>query len=387
MSKDHYKVHNFLPAQYDQTSSLSINHNYLADQFSDYPQIFEKIAEVVKRSDFTLGRAVDEFEHRFAKKVGAKNAIGVGSGTDAIFLSLIALGIKSGDEVIVPTFTFYATVGAIATSGATPVFVDSGADFNIDVYKIEAAITPHTKAIVPVHWTGKPCDMDIIEAIAKKYNLFIVEDACHAITASYKERPAGTYGDAGCFSLHPLKNLNVWGDGGFVVTNNDSLASKIRLLRNHGLTDRDTCEIFAYNSRLDTVQAVIGDHLLDKIDAITEARIRNATFLDSALANVSGVTIPPRDPLNIRQVYHIYSLLFEQRDEIQKVLVANGVDAKIHYPVPMHLQPAAKNLGYSPGDFPNAEAICGSVMSLPIHEFIQQDQLKKMVDLVTGFYK
>ena len=387
MSDTYHSTHNYLPDQYDQTSKMGTNHNYLTEQFSDYPKIFEKIASVVKDGDFTLGRAVDKFERRFAATVGANHAIGVGSGTDALFLSLKALGIKEGDEVLAPTFTCYATIGAIVTAGATPVFVDSGFDYNIDVDQIESLITPRTKAIVPVHWSGKPCDMDRIEAIAKKYNLFLVEDACHAITASYKGRLAGTYGDAGCFSLHPLKNLNVWGDGGFIVTNNDDLAAKLRLMRNHGLSGRDTCEVFAYNSRLDTIQAVVGDHLMDKISQITKARINNAAFLDKALEGVRGVSIPPRDRKDIRQVFHIYSLQFDHRDELKKTLMANGVDAKIHYPIPMHLQPAAAHLNYSAGDFPHAEFICESILSLPVHEFITQKQLQKMVDIIVEFYR
>lgn len=378
---------NFLPKQYDSTIAKKINHNYLSDQFSDYEQILKKIGEVVKRGDFTLGRAVDNFEDRFAATVGVSNAIGVGSGTDALFLSLKALGIGPGDEVIVPTFTFYATIGAIVTAGATPAFVDSGDDYNLDPNKIERAITSKTKAILPVHWTGKPCDMDAIMTIARQRNLAVVEDACHAITATFKGRPAGTFGEFGCFSLHPLKNLNVWGDGGLIVTNNDELATKIRLLRNHGLVDRDTCEIFGYNSRLDTIQAVVGDHLLDKLKVISESRIANSVFLDKSLSNVSEVTIPDRDSKNIRQVFHIYSLLFERRDELKKFLEGAGIDAKIHYPVPMHLQPAAKKYGYTEGDFPLAEKISKSVMSLPVHEFISKDQLNHMVNLIKEFYR
>lgn len=185
--------------------------------------------------------------------------------------------------------------------------------------------------------------------------------------------------------MHPLKNLNVWGDGGVVCTNDDDFASKIRLMRNHGLRDRDHCEIFGYNSRLDTVQAVVADHLLDKLPDLTKMRISNAAYLDAALKNVDGVSIPERDD-NIRQVYHIYSLRFERRDELQVYLNDRGIDAKVHYPIPMHLQPAASDWGYKVGDFPVAEAICNSVMSLPVHEFITNDQLDEMVNFVKEFY-
>lgn len=380
------KIENFLPAQYDQTDAKPINHNYLGPQFADYEVILEKIGAVVRKGDFTLGRAVDEFEKRFAKLAGTKHAIGVGSGTDALFLSLKALGVGPGDEVITTPFTFYATIGAIVTAGAKPVFVDVKEDYNIDPSRIEKAITKNTKVILPVHWSGKPCDMDAIQKIAEDHNLQIVEDACHAITASYKGRPAGSYGISGCFSMHPLKNLNVWGDGGLACTNDDAFADKMRLLRNHGLRDRDTCDVFAYNSRLDTIQAVVADHLLDKLPNISESRIRNAAYLDKHLGAIKGVTIPPRDAGEIRQVYHIYSLRFERRDELQKFLEARGIDAKVHYPVPMHLQPAAKEYGHKKGDFPVAEAICASVMSLPVHEYITQEQCDQMIAAVEEFY-
>lgn len=380
-------IKNFLPDQYDTTDKLLINHNYLTEQFSDRNEILAKIVKVVERGDFTLGRAVDEFEKNFAQVVGAAEAIGVGSGTDALMLSLKVLGIGENDEVLVPTFTFYATIGAIVTAGATPVFIDSGNDLNIDANALEQAITPNTKAIVPVHWSGKPCDMDTIEFIAKKHNLFIVEDACHAITATYKGRPAGTYGDLGCFSLHPLKNLNVWGDGGLIVTNNTDLAQKLRLMRNHGLSGRDTCEMFAYNSRLDTVQAVVADHLLDKIEHICNSRIENSLYMDEQLKNIDCVTIPQRDTQTVRQVFHIYPLIYQDRDDLQKFLISKGIDAKIHYPVPMHLQPAASKFGYKAGDFPKAEALAKCTLSLPVHEFVSKSQLDEMADAVKEFYK
>lgn len=380
------KIINFLPSQYAVTDEKAINHNYLTEQFHDRDIILEKIKDVVVQGDFTLGRAVDHFEKKFAQKVGAREAIGVGSGTDAIFLSLKALGIGEGDEVLVPTFTFYATIGAIVTSGATPVFVDSSEDFNMDASKLESLITDKTKAIVPVHWSGKPCDMDVIEAVAKKYCLYIIEDACHAITATYKNRPAGTYGHAGCFSLHPLKNLNVWGDGGLIVTNDSDLADKLRLMRNHGLSGRNSCEVFAYNSRLDTIQAVVADHLLDKIDQICEARISNSLYLDKHLHEIPEVSIPPRDSNLIRQVFHIYPLIFKKRDQLKEFLEARGIDAKIHYPVPMHLQSAAKRFGYKLGDFPVAEMLSASTLSLPVHEFVTKAQLDFMIDVVREFY-
>lgn len=376
---------NFLPAQYKQTNQLSINHNYLGDQFSDREAIWAKIRDVVVRGDFTLGSEVDRLEDEFAALNGVKHAIGVGSGTDALFLSLKAIGIDKGDEVITTPFTFYATIGAIATAGAKPVFCDAGLDFNIDTALIESKITPATKAIVPVHWSGKPCDMDSIERIAKKHKLAVVSDACHAIKATYKERPSGSLGTVSCFSFHPLKNLNVWGDGGIIATDSDEIADRLRLLRNHGLVDRDECRVFAYNSRLDTIQAVVALHLMSKIELITNSRIENARYFDLKLEEIPQVLVPKRDS-RVRQVFHIYSVLCEQRDELQKYLLANDVDAKVHYPVPMHLQPAAAYLGHKKGDFPVSERLANQTISLPVHEFISREQQDKVVNLIKAFY-
>lgn len=377
--------HSFLPKQYEITGALEINHNYLPSQFADYEQILAKIGEVVRNGEFTLGREVDRLEDEFAAIVGARHGIGLGSGTDALLLSLKALGVDKGDEVITTPYTFFATVGAIVTAGARPVFVDIGEDYNLDPAKIEAAITPRTKAILPVHWSGKPCDMDPITEIAARRNLAVVEDACHAVKATYRGRGAGVLGTIGCFSFHPLKNLNVWGDGGIATTNSDEIAARLRLLRNHGLLNRDECAVFAYNSRLDTVQAVVARHLLQKIEHITASRIANAAYFDKLLADVAGIRMPKREPW-IKQVYHLYIVRAERRDELQKFLVSNGVDAKVHYPIPMHLQPAANEFGYRPGDFPVCEATVNSVLSLPVHEFITRSQQERTADLIRKFY-
>ena len=380
------EVVNFLPEQYKKDSLLDINHNYLSQQFADCDIILEKIKQVVVEGDFTLGRYVDEFEERFRAITQTKYAIGVGSGTDALFLSLKALGIKEGDEVITTPFTFYATIGAIVTAGAKPVFADVKADYNIDPQQIESKITSKTKAILPVHWAGKPCDMDAINAIAKEHHLYVVEDACHAIQATYRDKSAGSLGDIGCFSFHPLKNLNVWGDAGIIATNSDEIAEGLKLMRNHGLKGRDECLRFAYNSRLDTIQAVVAGHLLDKIDHITQSRIQNAVYLDKHLSSVPQVIIPVREAY-IKQVYHLYSVRCERRDELKAYLIDHGVDAKIHYPVPIHLQPAADYLKYQTGDFPVAEQISASTLSLPVHEFINQQHLDKMIHLIEEFYR
>jgi dTDP-4-amino-4,6-dideoxygalactose transaminase len=377
---------NFYPNQYKRTAVPRINHNYLSDQFSDHQKILEKVAEVVRHGDFTLGQAVDRFEQDFLSVAGGRHAIGVGSGTDALFLSLKALGVGHGDEVITTAFTFYATVGAIVTAGARPVFVDIGPDYNILAADIEKCISSRTRAILPVHWAGVPCDMEAIGDVAKRHGLKVVADACHAIGATLDDRLIADWADLSCFSLHPLKNLNVWGDGGVIVTDNEDLAKQLSMLRNHGLVDRDTCNVWAYNSRLDTIQAVVAQYVLDhKLDHITARRRANAAAMDSALSAVPGVKLPPRAPNKV-PAYHLYMARYDQRDRLQEYLLERGIDAKVHYPTPMHLQPAAKDFGYGRGDFPAAEALAASCLSLPVHEHVSDADIDFMATQIREFY-
>ena len=385
MTDSDLTAQNFLPEQYKSDSAASINHNYLREQFADCDDILAKIREVVVRGDFTLGCEVDELEREYADLCGARHAVAVGSGTDALLLSLKAAGVSEGDEVITTPFTFYATVGAIVTAGGTPVFVDVGDDYNIDAAQIASKISKNTKAIMPVHWSGRPCEMDVIESVAEKHGIPVVIDACHAICAAYKGRKVGELGTTSCFSFHPLKNLNVWGDGGIVTTNSTHIANQLRLLRNHGLVSRDRCQVFAYNSRLDTIQAVIARHMLCKIAHITESRIANAAYFDAQLAGVAGIKLPERRA-DIREVFHLYSVLCEDRDSLQRFLLGRGIDAKVHYPTPMHLQPAAAFLGHQVGDFPTTEKICGQTLSLPVHEFISKEQQDHVIASIKDFY-
>ena len=380
-------MENFYPQQYIKDKLYDINHNYLSEQFSDVDLILSKIKNIVINNDFTLGSVVDDVEKLIAKEAGTKHAIGVGSGTDAIFLSLKALGVGPGDEVITTTYTFYATIGAIVTSGAKPVLCDCDDNFNLNPYKIEEKITEKTKAIVPVHWAGRPCDFDEINNIAKKYNLYVVEDACHALQAEYRGSRCGGIGDLGCFSFHPLKNLNVWGDGGIITTNDDYFNEKIRLIRNHGLSDRNTCLEFSYNSRLDSIQAVVAKHLIEnKLDFITSKRISNAMMFDSLLQDVPQIKLLKRSNL-YKEVFHLYIFSVKNRDQLANYLKSNGVDAKIHYPIPMHLQPAAKKFNFNKEDFQNAENLASKTMSLPVHEFITEEQILYVSNLIKEFFK
>lgn len=377
---------NYLPKQYQKDDKLLISHNYLKLQFQNSNKIISDIKKLIKKGDYTLGKTVDEVEEKFKKISNSKYAIGVNSGTDAIILSLRAIGIKKGDEVITTPYTFYATIGAIVTAGAKPVFVDVENDYNIDVKKIEGAITKKTKAILPVHWSGLICDMKKISKLARKYKIFIIEDACHAINALRDGNNPGKYSISACYSMHPLKNLNVWGDGGFITTNSKKFYDKLLLLRNHGLINRDTCKIFAGNSRLDTIQAIVAKHLINKIHYITNKRIENANFFDNKLSSIPEIILPTRYK-NTKQVFHIYVIKVKKRNLLKKYLIKHGIDAKIHYPIPMHLQPAAKKYGYRKGDFPNCELICKSVLSLPVHEFISDKQRSYVVKVIKNFYK
>jgi len=379
-------VKNFLPKEYKKNRKLKINHSYLVEQFADYTKIFKEVEKVVKRGDYTLGKEVDICEKNFAKRTGAKYAISVGNGTDALLLTLKALNIGSGDEVITVPYTFIATVGSIVIAEAKPVFVDIKEDYNMDENKIVTAITKKTKAIMPVHWAGRPCELDKIYSIAKKYKLHVVQDSAHVIGARFKKKHLINFSDACTYSMHPLKNLNVWGDGGFVVTNKKPLAKKLYLIRNHGLKNRNNVEIFGYNSRLDTIQAAVANYKMkNKLNNITNKRIKNATMLDKLLSKNKNVTTVKRLK-HLKEVFHLYHINVKKRDLLQKYLIKNNVDAKVHYPIPIHLQKAAKYLKYKKGDFPIAEKMANTSLSLPVHEFIDERHIKHMVHYINKFY-
>lgn len=379
---------NFLVNQYISDDKMLIKHNYLREQFKDYNIILKKISNVAKLGHFTLGKEVDNFEKNIQRLLNCEYVVAVGSGTDAIILSLKALGILEGDEVITTPYTFYATIGAIVAAGAKPVFVDVKEDYNLDPEKIEKKITKKTKAILPVHWSGRICDMKLINKISINYKIPIVEDSCHAILAHRYKNFGGTFGRFGCFSMHPLKNLNIWGDGGFVVLKNKSDYEKLRLLRNHGLISRNVNKIFGYNSRLDTVQAVVANHLLKKIKNITRSRISNAKYFESKLMFIKDIKLKEKI-VDSCEVYHLFEFRVKSkviRDKLLKKLRKKKIDAKIHYPIPMHLQPAAKYLKYKKGDFPICEKIADTTISLPVHEFIKKTEINIIVKEINNFF-
>lgn len=362
-----------------------VRYSYLSQQFADCDDLWQKLREFVKTGDFTLGKELIVFEESFAELIGTKYAVGVNSGTDAIKLALKSLGVGPGDEVITSANTFVATVGAIHEIGGVPVFVDCNKTFCMDVSLVEEKITPRTKALLPVHFSGYMTDMPKLMEISRKYNLPIVEDACQGILASINSKNAGTWGEIGAFSLHPLKNINVWSDGGVIVTNDKNIYKDLLLLRNHGLSDRDTVEKLGYNSRLDTFQAVVGNWLLPKASEIAEQRIQNAKKLDEGLSTIQQISIPERRP-NENIVYHLYMFRAKKRDELLKYLQDFNIEAKVHYPIPIYRQKALSFLRHKLGDFPQADADAQDLISLPCDQHLNDDQITFMIDKVRDFY-
>ncbi len=366
---------------------MKVGYSYLRQQFADIDPYLSDIKKLILSEDLTLGKPVGEFEDRFSKLTGIPYVVGVSSGTDALILSLKMLGIGPGDEVITTPNTFIATVGAIAMTGARPVFVDNNEEHTIDVAKIEQAITKKTKAIMPVHLSGTPADMPAVMKIAKRHHLRVVEDAAQAILASIDGKHVGSWGDAAGFSLHPLKNLNVWGDGGIIVTRSKDLYRKLKLFRNHGLVNRDEVEFFGHNCRLDSLHAVIANRLIKEAHFITDKRIQYANQFDQAFKRLSGsITIPHRRE-NVKRVYHTYVIHAKRRDALLKYLMGKGISAKIHYPIPVHLQKASRYLGYKKGDFPVCEEHCRTIITLPVHQHLTQAQVDYVIDCVYKFYK
>lgn len=364
---------------------MSVRYSYLKDQFSNADDLWVELKKFVSTGDFTLGKPLKEFEENFASLIGVKHAIGVNSGTDAIKISLKAAGIQPGDEVITAANTFVATVGAINELGAIPVFIDVDDTFCMNVDLIEEKIGPRTKAIVPVHFTGYMVKMDKVMALASKYNLQVIEDACQGILAEWQGRKSGTWGLTGAFSLHPLKNLNVWSDGGMIVTNDDHLASEIRLLRNHGLIDRDHVEILGYNSRLDTFQAVVGNWLIPQAKEISDKRILNAKALDRGLGMLPEIRIPER-PKDMRVVFHLYIVFAQNRDELLHYCKKNGIEAKVHYPVPIYKQKALSKFSGNQ-QFPVTDFQADNIISFPCDQHLNDSQISEIIKVVSDFYQ
>ena len=330
-------------------------------------EIHTALDGVLENTAFVLGPAVAKFEGAFASYCGVKHAIGVNSGTSALHLALLAAGIGPGDEVIAPAMTFIATVSSIVYAGARPVLVDvHPVSYTLDPGRIEAAVTPKTKAIMPVHLYGQPADMDPILFIAKKHRLLVIEDAAQAHGAEYKGRRCGSLGDIAGFSFYPGKNLGAYGEGGAVTTNRDDLARTVRMLRDWGQERKGEHVLRGYNYRMEGFQGAVLGVKMNHIEAWTEGRRRAAARYDALLRDVPGVTAPRQMDYG-RHVYHVYGILVKDRDAVGKKLQDQGIGTNIHYPHPIHLQKCFSELGHKPGDFPVAERLAAEELSLPMY--------------------
>jgi dTDP-4-amino-4,6-dideoxygalactose transaminase len=347
-------------------------------------EILERFDKVSLTGNYVLGEELKDFEENFANFCGTNFAIGVGNGSDALTFSLLGLGIKPGDEVITAPNSFVASAWTIANIGAKPVFVDVGADFNINPELIQNAISKKTKAIMPVHLTGRVADMDSINKIAKENNLVVVEDAAQAVGATYNLKTSGSFGDAGCFSLHPLKNLHVHGDGGVIVTNSEDLFERVLKIRNHGLKNRNECEFWGWNSRLDEIQASIANLKLSYIRKWNERFLEIAKIYISELSEYLEV---PKVNSFESPVFHRFIVQHDQRNELKTFLENKGVMTAINYPLPLHLHEASKEYGYKVGDFPVAERQASRILSLPIYPELENKQVQYVIKCIKEFLK
>ena len=350
-------------------------------------EVLPMVSEAMANGAFIGGPQVTGFEAEFAEFCESKFCVGVGSGTDALRFALMAVGVGPGDEVITVPNTFIATTEAISQVGATPVFVDIyPKTCNIDVFRIKESITEKTKAIVPVHLYGQPADMDPMIEIARKHNIAIIEDACQAHGALYKNRKAGSMGTAGCFSFYPGKNLGAFGEAGAVVTRDEKIAQKIRIIRDHGQQKKYLHEMEGYNGRLDAIQAGVLRIKLKRLSDWNQARRENAAYYNELLSNISGITIPVEADF-AGSVYHLYVILVDQRDDLQKFLSDRGIATGLHYPLPLHLQKAYTHLGYKQGAFPATEMVAEHLLSLPMYPELTQEQIKYVAQSIKEFNK
>ena len=366
---------------------MLVPYNYLPYEFKNTRIIFKEWKKLIKTTDFTLGSKMLEFEKKFSKYIGVKYCVATNNGTDALILSLKALGIKKGDEVITVCNTFYATVGAIVACGAKPVLVDCDSRYQIDHKKIISKITKKTKVIMPVHWGGASPQMNEIIKIAKKYKIHVVEDACMGIGAKIYGKSPGTFGIVNAFSMHPLKSLNVMGDGGMVVTDNKRIYNWLKKYRNHGMIDRDHIDIWGVNMRLQPLQAIVALEGLKKIDSVIKKRNENAKKMDNLLLNLSPNIVIPKRPKGYRETFALYMCLATNRDKLLKYLIKNKIEAKIHYPLPLNKQKAAKNLKLNQRNFAVANEQAKTIITLPIHQYLSKKHIDYIAQKIKNFYE
>ena len=348
------------------------------------PELMRAVESVMDSGRYILGPEVAAFEREFAEYCQVRFSIGISNGTSALHLVLRGIGLNDGDEVITVPNSFVASAATIALAGAKPVFVDICDDGNMDPQKLEDAITERTRAVVPVHLTGRPARMKNIMEIAQRRDLFVLEDAAQAVGASLDGKRVGSWGDAACFSLHPLKNLHAFGDGGMVTSQDEDLIARLAKSRNHGLANREQCDFWSFNSRLDEMQAAMLRVQLRHLDAWTETRRNLALRYNDLLRPYVAV---PDEGQGEHCVFQTYVVKAERRDELKQYLNEHGVEALIHYATPIHLQPAAKDLGYSAFDFPKTMRHVGKILSLPLYPTLTHAQQDRVIELISSFYR
>lgn len=348
-------------------------------------EVDNSLRHIFSSQKFILGEYGNRLENLVAKKIKTKHAVGVANGSDALYLALLALGVGHGDEVVTTAFSFFATAGSISRIGAVPVFVDVDPDtFNLDPSKIQARLSQKTKAILPVHLFGLPCDMGAILKIAKTHSIPVVEDAAQSFGATWNGRQTGSIGDIGCFSFYPTKNLGAAGDGGMIVTSSDQLAERLKLLRNHGSRIKYQHEIVGINSRLDEIQAAVILPKLKKIEKWNDLRSAHAKRYEKGFRGLPLQV--PCIPKGLKSTYHLYSVLTDKRDDLHRFLEASGIGSGVYYPVPLHLQPCYAGLGYRRGDLPVSENTSERILSLPMFAEMTSGQVNRVISAVQKFF-
>ena len=365
---------------------MKINFVNLSAQWKvEKKKLLPKIIKILNSGQYIGGSEVKKFEKKISKVCNTKYAVALNSGTDALVIGLKLLGVKRGDEVITPPNSFISSTTSIWHVGAKPVFVDVNEDLNINVNLIEKSISKKTKAIMPVHLTGRICDMKFLKKISKRYKIPIIEDAAQSIGSKYFGKKSGSFGDIACFSAHPLKNLNACGDAGFLVTNNKQFYDKAIKMRNHGLENRNVVKNFGFISRMDSLQASILNYRIKMLNKTINIRKKNAKFylknIDQEFYDV------PKDEKYQFNSYHTFIIKSPLRDALKKYLNDHLIETAIHYPIPIHLQPACNYLGYKKGSFPVTEKLAKKILTLPIHQYLSKNQLKKIVYHLNNFAK
>ncbi len=354
--------------------------NLSAQWVSERQELLRLIEDVLASGAYVGGESIESFESAVAEYCGTRFAVALNSGTDALICALHALGIGKGDEVVTAPNSFIASAAAIIHLGAIPVFVDVKSDQNLNPNLIEAVLTKKTRAIMPVHLTGRIADMDAISDIAVRKNLHVIEDAAQAIGSKWHGQMSGSLGTIGCFSAHPLKNLNACGDAGFITTDDENIAMKISRMRNHGMVERNRVEEFGMVSRMDSLQATILSFRLSRLSAVIEARRKHAA-LYAHLLNPDRVFVPPEKEGEFN-TYHTFVVQVDGRDELRHELLAKGIETAIHYPVPIHLQPAGHRLTHRVGDFPETEKQAERILTLPINQYLEEADIRYVAESV-----